>query len=248
MTSHPPLLAVLECDQPLDAARISRGGHSGVWTSVFSTALKELSLPLGSIVISRYNAEDTLPSFDTDRFDAVLISGSRYNAWADDAWIVRLVDFTKACVERKVPVIGICFGHQIVGRALGSVVNRNEAGWEVAPTALDLSEKGKEVFGQDTLTLHLMNRDIVRTCPSGLTILASTPKTEIHGLYQPGAIFTVQGHPEFESEITAELLKMRNDSKVIPDDTYADALKRIDRPHDGIVVGKALLKFLGVAA
>ncbi|KAF3912041.1 hypothetical protein ABW21_db0200879 [Orbilia brochopaga] len=248
MASRPPTLAVLECDQPLDAARIARRGHTGVWTTVFTTALKELSLPADALTIVRYNAEEALPSFETDKFDAILISGSRYNAWADDEWIVRLVEFTKACVERKVPVIGICFGHQIVGRALGSIVNRNEAGWEVAPTELDLSEKGKEVFGKDNLTLHLMNRDIVRSCPSGMIILASTSKTEIHGLYQPSAVFTVQGHPEFEPEITGELLKMRNDSKVIPDDTYAEALTRLDRPHDGIVVGKALLKFLGVAA
>ncbi|KAJ6259926.1 hypothetical protein Dda_5570 [Drechslerella dactyloides] len=248
MASRSRTLAVLECDQPLDAARIARGGHTGVWTYVFTTALTDLSLPVDSLTIVRYNAEEKLPSFDDDNFDAVLISGSRYNAWADDEWIVRLVEFTKACVEKKIPVIGICFGHQIAGRALGCVVNRNEAGWEVAPTVLDLSEKGKEIFGQDTLTLHLMNRDIVRSCPSGMTILASTSKTENHGFYQPDAVFTVQGHPEFEHEITAELLKMRNESKVIPDDTYAEAQQRLDRPHDGILVGRALLKFLGVAA
>ncbi len=48
-------------------------------------------------------------------------------------------------------MIGVCFGHQIVGRALGAKVGRNDDGWEAAVTDLRLSEKGKEIFKQDRL-------------------------------------------------------------------------------------------------
>ncbi|KAK6538238.1 hypothetical protein TWF694_011117 [Orbilia ellipsospora] len=245
MTSTSFKLAVLECDQPLDAARKALGGHTGVWTALFAEAAKSLNLPADRVIVIRYNAEETLPAFD--EINGILISGSRYNAWEDIPWINNLVEFTKECVARKIPVIGICFGHQIVGRALGSVVNRNEAGWEVAPTVLGLHDKGKEIFGKDTITLHLMNRDIVRDCPAGFQVLAYTPKTSIHSLYKPGEVFTVQGHPEFKPEITGELLKMRNESKIIPDDTYQDALSRLDNQHDGVLVTEAFVKFLGVA-
>ncbi|EPS39344.1 hypothetical protein H072_6853 [Dactylellina haptotyla CBS 200.50] len=244
MAPNPFKLAVLECDQPLDAARKSLGGHAGVWTALFAEAAKSLSIPTDSITTIRYNAEEALPT--SDAVDGILISGSRYNAWEDIPWINSLVEFTKECIAKKIPVIGICFGHQIVGRALGSLVNRNEAGWEVAPTVLSLHDKGKEIFGKDTITLHLMNRDIVRECPNGFQVLAYTPKTEIHSLYKAGEVFTVQGHPEFRPEITGELLKMRNESKIIPDDTYADALQRLDDQHDGVLVTKAFVKFLGV--
>ncbi|KAF3940256.1 hypothetical protein ABW19_dt0208255 [Dactylella cylindrospora] len=245
MASKPFQLAILECDQPLDAARKALGGHTGVWRSVFGAATESLNLPADSIILTRYNAEETLPALDS--VDGVLISGSRYNAWGDEPWIVRLVEFTKECVANKVPVIGICFGHQIVGRALGSEVGRNDAGWEVAPIVLSLNEKGRDIFGKDTITLHLMNRDIVRSCPSGMEILAYTPKTSVHSLYKPGEVFTVQGHPEFSPSITGELLKMRNESKVIPDDTYQEAIQRLSNQHDGILVATAFLKFLGIA-
>ncbi|KAK6516320.1 hypothetical protein TWF506_006229 [Arthrobotrys conoides] len=253
MPRKPFTLAILECDQPLDNARISLGGHTGVWTSLFASAADAQGIPRDRLNIIGYNAEEGLPSLnggnkdvDEDRIDAVLVSGSRYNAWGDDAWIVNLVGFVRECVEKKVPVIGICFGHQVVGRALGAEVGRSEDGWEVAPTRLVVSEAGKGVFGKDVITLHLMNRDIVKSCPSDMEILASSSNAKIHSLYRPGAIFTVQGHPEFNEEIIKELLKMRVESGVIPEETGNDGIERAPLPHDGLAVTIAFLNFLGV--
>ncbi|KAK6357538.1 hypothetical protein TWF718_001847 [Orbilia javanica] len=245
-------LAVLECDQPLDDARIERGGHTGVWTALFADAADAQGISRERINVIGYNAEEGVPSLGNYKnneggggFDAVLISGSRYNAWGDDKWIVELVGFVRECVEIGVPVIGICFGHQIVGRALGAEVGRNENGWEVAPTVLGVSEKGREVFGKESLTLHLMNRDIVKTCPADMEVLASSSKTQIHSLYRPGKVFTVQGHPEFNEEIISELLKMRMESGVIPEETGKDGISRGPLPHDGVAVTVAFWKFLG---
>jgi hypothetical protein len=51
-------------------------------------------------------------------------------------------------------VVGVCYGHQIVGRALDAPVGRNEKGWEAAVNAVELSPKGKEIFGVDKLVRH----------------------------------------------------------------------------------------------
>jgi hypothetical protein len=62
------------------------------------------------------------------------------------------VDYTaKILSETDVRVIGVCFGHQIVGRALKAKVGRNPDGWEAAVNDVQLSEKGKELFGVDKL-------------------------------------------------------------------------------------------------
>ena len=55
--------------------------------------------------------------------------------------------------QSQVRVIGVCYGHQIVGRALGAKVARSEGGaWEVSVCQVNLTEKGKELFGgKDTL-------------------------------------------------------------------------------------------------
>lgn len=67
-------------------------------------------------------------------------------------WINRLVEFTQQVLaQNRVRIVGVCFGHQIVGRALGVKVGRSDQGWEVAVCDMDLTEEGKEVFGLEKL-------------------------------------------------------------------------------------------------
>lgn len=69
-----------------------------------------------------------------------------------DPWIVKLTEFVqKVLLEQdRIRVAGICFGHQIVGRALGGVCDRNEKGWEISITEVNLSEIGKGLFGRNS--------------------------------------------------------------------------------------------------
>jgi GMP synthase-like glutamine amidotransferase len=50
-----------------------------------------------------------------------------------------------------VRIIGVCFGHQIVGRALGLRVGRNDDGWEVSVLPIRLTEFGAELMGRREL-------------------------------------------------------------------------------------------------
>ena len=73
-----------------------------------------------------------------------------FNSFDNDAWIVRLVEFIRGLLveQERVRVVGVCYGHQIVGRALGATVGRSEGGWETSVCEMELSGKGKEVFGE----------------------------------------------------------------------------------------------------
>ena len=72
-----------------------------------------------------------------------------YNAFDNDPWIIRVVDFVKAVLAQdRVKFIGVCWGHQILGRALGAKVAKSESGaWEVSVCQVINTEKGKELFG-----------------------------------------------------------------------------------------------------
>ena len=62
------------------------------------------------------------------------------------------MDFVKKVLEQdRVRMIGVCFGHQVIGRALGVKVGRSDEGWEIAVLPVQLTVKGKELFKQDTL-------------------------------------------------------------------------------------------------
>ena len=57
------------------------------------------------------------------------------------------MDFVKKILfeQKRVRLVGVCFGHQIIGRALGQKVGRSEGGWEISVTPMRLTEKGREV-------------------------------------------------------------------------------------------------------
>lgn len=150
---RPLRLAILEADTPVPNANAKYHGYRGVFTDLFRRAVAPDSLET-HIAITGYdvvNQPDSYP--DLEMIDAVLISGSKHSAYLDDEWILKLVDFTRKALATggRVKVVGVCFGHQIVGRASGVKVDRNVKGWELAVTEIKLSEKGREIFGTDTL-------------------------------------------------------------------------------------------------
>lgn len=79
-----------------------------------------------------------------------------HNSFDNDPWILKLVEFTeKLSKQDRVRIIGVCFGHQILGRALGVKVGRSDDGWEISVLPVELSAKGKEIFQQETLVCLL---------------------------------------------------------------------------------------------
>jgi len=89
-----------------------------------------------------------------------------------------------------------------------------------------------------------MHRDIVFEHPEGVEELAYTDKCSVQGMYIPKRLITVQGHPEFDEEIVRELLVYRHQQKIFDDAVFEDAMARVAKYQDGVVVAKAFLRFL----
>ena len=73
-----------------------------------------------------------------DEVDAWLVTGSRFGAYDDAPWIRPLEAFLRAAMAAHVPIVGICFGHQLLAQAMGAKVEKAEAGWGVGPHAYEL--------------------------------------------------------------------------------------------------------------
>lgn len=148
--------------------------------------------------------------------------------------------------QDRVKIIGVCYGHQIVGRALGAKVAKSEGGaWEVSVCRVIQTDKGKELFGgKDALSIFQMHKDLVYYYPQGVEELGSSGPCKVQGMYIPKKVITVQGHPEFTEEIVAELLEKRREQKIFGDEIYREAMARVGKPHDGVLVAQAFLKFL----
>lgn len=156
MTQLPLRIAILECDTPLDGTRAKYGGYGGVFTALLKAGADALGHPglssSSGLALSIFDVVNKQEYPALEDIDAILISGSRHNSFDDDPWILKLVEFVQEILkQRRVRIIGVCFGHQIVGRALGAKVARSDKGWEVSVTAIDLTKRGQEIFGKNSL-------------------------------------------------------------------------------------------------
>lgn len=247
MTPLPLRVAVLECDNPPPGAVKVYGSYGGLFTSLLGAAASSLSppLPKEDLIISAFNVKQQIYPPSLDNIDGVLISGSKASPFEDEPWILKLVEYVKQILAQdRVRIVGVCFGHQIVGRALDVPVGRSSAGWELSVTDLELTDVGKEVFGQDKLAIHQLHRDVVATYPEGVVPLAHTDKCLNHAMYIPRRVITIQGHPEYNDEILGEILVARNKSGIIDDESFKSAMARLKNKHDGVLVARAFLKFL----
>jgi hypothetical protein len=156
MPSLPLRVAILECDTPLDSTRAKYGGYGGVFTALLKAGAEALKFPglssTSGLETTSWDVVTAQKYPKLDDIDAILITGSRYDSFDDEPWIVKLVHFTEEILkQRRVRIVGVCFGHQIVGRALGAKVDRSDKGWEVSVTPIDLTKRGQEIFGKTAL-------------------------------------------------------------------------------------------------
>ena len=154
----PIRLAVLETDEPIPSVQAVCGRFGTIFTSLLQAACHSLDPPQtleSQLAISTHDVVTGDPKTaypDPEAIDAVLITGSKYSAYDNQDWIVRLVAYTRHLLKGgRVRVIGVCFGHQIVARSLGAQVARSPRGWELAVTQMNLTEEGRRVFGANSL-------------------------------------------------------------------------------------------------
>lgn len=156
MTQLPLRIAILECDTPQPGTRAKYGGYGGVFTALLKAGADALGHPgltsNSGLALSIFDVVDKQEYPSLEDIDAILMTGSKHNSFDNDPWILKLVEFTQKILEQKrIRIIGVCFGHQIVGRALGAKVGRSDKGWETSVTAMDLTKRGQEIFGRPAL-------------------------------------------------------------------------------------------------
>ncbi|TQS35897.1 hypothetical protein Golomagni_03669 [Golovinomyces magnicellulatus] len=182
-----------------------------------------------------------------DEIDAVLITGSTSSSFDPDPWITQVHDFVKSILAQdRVLLIGVCFGHQITARAIEGIdaVGRNVRGWELGVTNIDLTERGKQVFGRNDLAIQQVHRDEVLRAPKGVEILGSSPMCAIQSMYIAGRVLTVQGHPEIKDDIISELVHSRYEQGIISEEQFNEAITREGFDHHGEYIGEVFVKFL----
>ncbi len=180
-----------------------------------------------------------------DGIDAWLITGSRHGAYEDHDWIPPLENLIREVYESDKPMVGICFGHQIIAQALGGKVVKFDGGWSVGRVEYELDEA---VFGptaesaNDSTALLAFHQDQVIEAPESSRTVGSTSFCKHAALLYDNRMLTLQPHPEFTSHFINDLLIARG--SILPEDIKTDAEEQLHKPIVREPIAQTLRAFL----
>jgi GMP synthase-like glutamine amidotransferase len=183
-----------------------------------------------------------LPASPAD-FDGYVITGSPASVNDDSLpWVGPLLDFIRAVDEARLPLIGLCFGHQAVARALGGQVARNAAGWGLgtAPT-LWQAERPWMQPAQSTTTLMAAHNEQVTRMPEVAECLGGSDFCPIGSMQIGQHIWTTQFHPEMPRVFMQALLGYLADK--LDTDTMARAHASLANAVDVPLFGQWMAQF-----
>lgn len=157
MTQRSLHFALLVCDTPLPEVVAKYGDYTQQFPVIFerASASKNVRITWDFFEVVKEQAYPSLEDIENKKYDAIVITGSKYDAHDDLPWILKMVEFLQAVLKKPeaVKLVGFCFGHQLILRAAGGVTERNPKGWEVGHTELELTEEGKEFLKTDKKVL-----------------------------------------------------------------------------------------------
>lgn len=163
-----------------------------------------------------------------------LITGSKHGAYEDHDWIAPLEALVREIHSAGLPLIGVCFGHQIIAQALGGRVEKFDKGWAVGRT--------EYVVGDKRWLLNAWHQDQVTKLPDGATVLGGNAFCENAVIAYGDRIWTIQPHPEFDSAFVEGLITQRGRG-VVPDDLLDAALTRNDTPDNNADIAAHMIAF-----
>jgi GMP synthase (glutamine-hydrolysing) len=142
--------------------------------------------------------------------DAFVITGSSSSVTERAPWMLRAEELVRRIVAARVPLLGICFGHQMIAQALGGEVARNPRGREIGTVRVTRMADAPVFAGLPRVfDVHATHVDSVARLPPGARVLATTVLDPVASFAVGDRVFAVQFHPEFDADITRGYLKAR---------------------------------------
>jgi GMP synthase (glutamine-hydrolysing) len=196
---------LLKAGEVSAATRLSHGDYDR-W---FAEALADASIDW---TVVESHVGQSLPK-NASAFDALVITGSRLSLTEREPWMQRAAEYVREAADERLPVLGVCFGHQLLGYAYGCEVVRNPLGREIGSVEVSLTENGESdpLFAgvPQRFVVQATHEDIVAKAPAGATILAGNANTANQAMAVGPNVRGVQFHPELRPDTLHALVRSR---------------------------------------
>lgn len=195
------------------------------------------------VTFTTYDVEHGEYPARIDECDGYVMTGSKLSVYDKEPWIERLAEFVVELHRTRTRLVGVCFGHQMVAKALGGLAEPAEVGWLVGIQHNDIIREepfmSPPLPGFDLVSSH---KDQVTQLPPGAELLA-TSKACPNAMFRIGDhILTIQGHPEFLKSYSRELMAMRAD--ILGEEKLAEGMASLAGETDDTTIARWMLNFL----
>ncbi|WP_459193043.1 type 1 glutamine amidotransferase [Halosimplex sp. J119] len=191
----------------LNAAHEAEGNRRN-FRRELAADLTEFHLPAGDIP-------------ETYDFDGVVVTGSRASVYWDEEWIDPTKEWVEAAIDRGLPCLGVCYGHQLLADVLGGTVE-SMGEYEIGYRTVERAGDSRLLAGLDEeFTVFTTHSDAVVELPPGAERLA-TNEYGVHG-FRKDRVFGVQFHPEYDVQTAEEVTK----GKDLPEERIRSVLDGI---------------------
>ena len=165
------------------------------------------------IAVDAREMDRALPK--TSDVAGVIVSGSSSSVTERAPWMLRLEEWLRGAVKDETPLLGVCFGHQILAQALGGEVRKNPAGRRIGTLQVRLTDEGARdpllAGAPSELTVNVSHQDHVAVVPPNVTKLVTAEHDPLHAFAAGPMASAVQFHPEFDGEIVRGYITQRRE-------------------------------------
>lgn len=230
-------IGILETGQLPEALSEKHGDYPGMFERLLRTADPALEFAVYHVT------EEQLPTA-ADECDAWLVTGSRHGVYDPLPWIEPLKRFLKTAYEADVPIVGICFGHQILAEALGGKAMKSDRGWRLGVEQYTVHRRPGWMTGIDgAFSLNALHQDQVIELPGDAEVLAGSEFCPYAVVAYRGNAISIQPHPEFLTGFLRDLIDYRRSTSFSESDAEA-GLATLGTPVHTRQVAEWIVNFL----
>lgn len=214
-------IGILETGRPSAALEAEHGNYPEMVATLLASGDGALRFKTYGVI------DDQFPD-SVDECDGYVVTGSRFSVLDETPWMLRLEAFLREAMAADRPVFGICFGHQILAKALGGTVKKADQGWQLGLKNYQLVKRPEWMEdGPDSIRINAIHQDQVVVAPEGAELIATSPECPLAGLVYGDKAVTLQAHPEFTLDFEQALLETYG-GVTLPEDVSKTALHGLD--------------------